>query len=152
MAIERILLAVSSEEDERIEKIGGFAADVAGPTGADVTLAHVFDREGYKEVREQLEFDRFDEVTPDVVAKRSVTVRDLTALLDEANVEYDIRGRTTDSGAVGEEIVGLAEEIDADLVVVGGRKRSPTGKAVFGSTAQEVMLEAPCPVTFVRNE
>jgi hypothetical protein len=39
MAIERILLAVSSEEDERIEKIGGFAADVAGPTGAEVTLA-----------------------------------------------------------------------------------------------------------------
>ena len=152
MAIERILLAVSSEENERIEKIGGFAADVAGPTGADVTLAHVFDREGYKEVRERLEFDRFDEVTPDVVAKRSVTVRDLTALLDEADVAYDIRGRTTDSGAVGEEIVGLAEEGDADLVVVGGRKRSPTGKAVFGSTAQEVMLEAPCPVTFVRNE
>ncbi|PSP66736.1 universal stress protein, partial [Halobacteriales archaeon QH_6_68_27] len=48
--------------------------------------------------------------------------------------------------------VGLAAETDADLVVVGGRKRSPAGKAVFGSTAQEVMLESPCPVTFVRNE
>ena len=152
MAIETILLAVSSEEDERIEKIGGFAADVAGPTGAVVTLAHVFTSGGYEDVRERLEFEPDDEVTPDIVARRSVAVRDLSSLLDEADIDYVVRGRTVDSGEVGEGIVDLAEEIDADLVVVGGRKRSPTGKAVFGSTAQEVMLEAPCPVTFVRDE
>jgi len=46
----------------------------------------------------------------------------------------------------------LAAEVDADLVVVSGRKRTPTGKAVFGSTAQTVLLDAPCPVTFVRVE
>ena len=152
MAIETILLAVSSEEEERIEKIGGFAADVAGPTGATVTLAHVFTNDGYDSVKERLEFDPDDDVSPDTVARRSVAVRELTSLLDDADVDYAIRGRTVDSGAVGEGIVDLAEDIDADLVVVGGRKRSPTGKAVFGSTAQEVMLEAPCPVTFVRNE
>jgi nucleotide-binding universal stress UspA family protein len=152
MAIETILLAVSSEEEERIEKIGGFAADVAGPTGATVTLAHVFTDDGYDSVKERLEFDPDDNVSPDTVARRSVAVRDLTSLLDDADVDYAVRGRTVDSGAVGEGIVTLAEDIDADLVVVGGRKRSPTGKAVFGSTAQEVMLEAPCPVTFVRNE
>lgn len=152
MAIERILLAVSSEEDERIEKIGGFAADVAGPTGAEVTLAHVFTSDSYADLKEQLEFDRGEDVSVDAVAKRSVTVRDLTSMLDEADVDYAVRGRTADSGEVGEGIVDLAEDVDADVVVVGGRKRSPTGKAVFGSTAQEVMLEAPCPVTFVRNE
>jgi len=152
MAIETILLAVSSEEEERIEKIGGFAADVAGPTGATVTLAHVFDTSSYDDVKERLEFGPNDEVSPDKVAKRSVAVRDLSKLLKEADVEHQVRGRTADPGGVGEGIVDLAEEIDADLVLVGGRKRSPTGKAVFGSTAQEVMLESPCPVTFVRNE
>jgi nucleotide-binding universal stress UspA family protein len=48
-------------------------------------------------------------------------------------------------------VVALAEELDADLVIVGGRTRSPAGKAVFGSTAQEILLESPCPVTFVRG-
>ncbi len=152
MAIDRILLAVSSEEDERIEKIGGFAADVAEPTDAEVTLSHVFTSDSYDDVTERLEFEPGDNVSADDVARRSVAVRDLSSVLDDADVDYGIRGRTVDPGTVGDGIVDLAEETDADLVVVGGRKRSPTGKAVFGSTAQEVMLESPCPVTFVRNE
>jgi len=152
MAIETILLAVSSEEEERVEAIGGFAADVAGPTGATVTLAHVFNTDSYDDVKERLEFGRNEDVSPDRVASRSVAVRELSSLLDDAGVDYAVRGRTADPGAVGEGVVDLSEEIDADLVIVGGRKRSPTGKAVFGSTAQEVMLNAPCPVTFVRNE
>jgi len=58
-------------------------------------------------------------------------------------------------GALGDRadrIVREAGDWSADLVVVGGRKRSPAGKAVFGSVAQEVMMNAPCPVTFVRDE
>jgi nucleotide-binding universal stress UspA family protein len=46
----------------------------------------------------------------------------------------------------------VARDVDADMVVTGGRKRSPAGKAVFGSTAQKVLMNAPCPVTFVRSE
>jgi nucleotide-binding universal stress UspA family protein len=152
MAIETILLAVSPEEDERIERIGEFAADVAGPAGAAVTMVQVYTGDGYADRREKLEFQPDDEVSPDTVAGRSVTVQNLESTLDEHDVPYSVRGRTVDGGSIGEAIVGVAEEIDADLVVVGGRRRSPTGKAVFGSTAQDVMLDAPCPVTFVRNE
>jgi nucleotide-binding universal stress UspA family protein len=43
-------------------------------------------------------------------------------------------------------------EVDADLVVVGARKRTPVGKAVFGSVTQSVVLDSPVPVTVVRTE
>ncbi len=46
-------------------------------------------------------------------------------------------------------IVELADEFDADQIVMGSRKRSPTGKAVFGSVSQQVLLEADDPVTVV---
>jgi nucleotide-binding universal stress UspA family protein len=44
----------------------------------------------------------------------------------------------------------IADEVDADMIVLGGRGRSPARKALFGSTTQEVLLGSPCPVTFVR--
>lgn len=40
-------------------------------------------------------------------------------------------------------------ELDSALVV--GRKRSPTGKAVFGSITQDVLLNSPRPVRSVRR-
>ncbi|OYR69650.1 universal stress protein UspA, partial [Halorubrum sp. E3] len=42
-----------------------------------------------------------------------------------------------------------AEEQDARYVVIGGRQRSPTGKALFGSVTQDVMFESPAPVVNV---
>jgi nucleotide-binding universal stress UspA family protein len=49
-----------------------------------------------------------------------------------------------------EDIVAVATEQQADLVVIGIRRRSPVGKLVLGSNAQDVLLQAPCPVLAVK--
>ncbi|SEP03894.1 Nucleotide-binding universal stress protein, UspA family [Halogranum amylolyticum] len=53
---------------------------------------------------------------------------------------------------VAEAILDLTADIEADAIVMGGRKRSPTGKALFGSVTQSVILDATVPVTVVGVE
>ncbi|PSP56353.1 universal stress protein [Halobacteriales archaeon QS_1_67_19] len=149
MALETILLAVGPGDADRTEELAEAVIQVAEPTGARVVLAHVFTDEEFDGVVSQLDYDPAGDIDPDEVASRHATVRELTRSFDDTDVEYTVRGRV---GPHGESIVELAKEVAADRVVVGGRKRSPTGKAVFGSTAQEVMLSAPAPVTFVRSD
>jgi nucleotide-binding universal stress UspA family protein len=50
----------------------------------------------------------------------------------------------------GEDLVQLAKENEIDQIMIGIRRRSKVGKLVFGSTAQYVILEAPCPVVAVK--
>ena len=50
----------------------------------------------------------------------------------------------------GEDLVQFAEENEVDEIVIGIKRRSKVGKFLFGSTAQYVILEAPCPVLTVK--
>jgi nucleotide-binding universal stress UspA family protein len=50
----------------------------------------------------------------------------------------------------GEDLVDLAKDYNVDEIIIGVRRRSKVGKLVFGSTAQYVILEAPCPVLSVK--
>jgi nucleotide-binding universal stress UspA family protein len=50
----------------------------------------------------------------------------------------------------GEDMVQYAKTNNVDQIVVGVKRRSKVGKFVFGSNAQYVILEAPCPVLTVK--
>ena len=50
----------------------------------------------------------------------------------------------------GEDLVQYAEENQIDEIFIGARRRSKVGKLIFGSTAQFVILNAPCPVVTVK--
>ncbi|WP_096390227.1 universal stress protein [Halopenitus persicus] len=147
MALETLLLAVGPSDDDRVDELVSTTTDIAGPADATVTIAHVFTDDEYDTVLDRLEIPGVPD--PDGVARRATIVRELEQRLADAGIATDVRGSV---GNHGEQIVELARDEGADLIVVGGRKRSPTGKAVFGSTAQEVILNAPSPVTFVRGD
>ncbi|MCK6209319.1 universal stress protein [Georgenia sp. EYE_87] len=83
---------------------------------------------------------------PSQLEAEADAVRDL---LDDADIAYDIR-QLRRSDDVAQSLVATAEEVGAELIVIGLRRRSPVGKLVLGSNAQRILLDAPCPVLAVK--
>jgi nucleotide-binding universal stress UspA family protein len=77
-------------------------------------------------------------------------LRDLDERLTAAGVGHRVHQAV--GVDVGEEIVRVAEENHAELVVIGVRPRTPVGKVLMGSVAQVVIMGAPCPVLTVRPD
>lgn len=69
--------------------------------------------------------------------------------LDAAAVTYEVHQRLR-VVSPAEELLSAASERDASAIVIGLRHRSRVGKALFGSIAQTVLLEATCPVIAVK--
>ena len=51
----------------------------------------------------------------------------------------------------GEDLVNFAEQHDIDQIFIGVEKKSRTQKILLGSTAQYIILKAPCPVVSVNR-
>ncbi|MGD9955703.1 MAG: universal stress protein [Candidatus Nanopelagicales bacterium] len=73
----------------------------------------------------------------------------LHSRLHEIGVEHEVRQLVRGSDPA-EDLVAVAEEVDADLIVIGLRRRTPVGKLILGSNSQQVLLEASCPVLAVK--
>ena len=69
--------------------------------------------------------------------------------LDDSGVVYEIEQEVRGREAA-EEVVDAAARLNASLLVIGMRRRSPTGKLITGSSAQRILLDAPCPVLAVK--
>jgi nucleotide-binding universal stress UspA family protein len=89
------------------------------------------------------------------------------ALVDEEFLQGDaLRALTEELGATGvpcelrqpvrgrdvaDELAEVTRETDAELLVIGIRRRSPVGKLLMGSAAQRILLDVDCPVLAVKD-
>jgi len=55
-----------------------------------------------------------------------------------------------DDRDLAEQVIDASYEDDVEAVVVGVRRRSPVGKMLLGGAAQQIVLEAHCPVVVVK--
>lgn len=71
--------------------------------------------------------------------------------LDAAGIKHTMRSLARGNDPV-EDIMAVAEEVDASLIVIGLRRRTPVGKLLLGSHAQRILLDAVCPVLAVKAD
>lgn len=99
----------------------------------------------------------YEQVTPpvgDVPERYRNAEERLEALRGEFAAEgIDVVTRSQIGVAtVSSRLLQVAEDEAVDLIVIGLRRRTPVGKLVLGSTAQEVLLGAGCPVLAVKRD
>ncbi|MDT3437026.1 universal stress protein [Haloarcula sp. 1CSR25-25] len=79
----------------------------------------------------------FEENPEGASVDQVASVRRAREVLEDAGVEVTLE---ESSGEPADAILRLADEQDAEMIVVAGRKRTPTGKVLFGSVTQSVIL------------
>lgn len=124
-------------------------ANVAANTESDdvsALLLHVFDEDELSSTRENI--DSSGSMTTNDLAARKSGIAAAREILREANLSVEVRGREQEK-TTADSILTVAEEAEVERLYLYGRKRSPTGKAVFGSTLQRILFNATVPVTVV---
>ena len=142
--MKRVLLAVDADEQRARRAAEGVVDAPGGPDDVAVTVLNVFEQfsaaDEAGQVRSEDLYDAED--FPDGV----LAARDL---LEAAGYDATLR---REHGDPAERIVAVAHDVDADVVALAGRKRSPAGKAIFGSVTQSVILDADRPVLVAPGE
>ena len=84
-------------------------------------------------------------------AKAEADMERIKGLLQDSGVEHDVR-QLVRGFEPAEDLISIADAADAELIVIGLRRRSPVGKLILGSNAQRILLDAKCPVLAVKAD
>lgn len=124
----QILAAIGSDEDRALEQAKAIA-NLPRSEDVSVTLFH-----------------DFTENTEGASVHQVASVRRAAEHLEDAGIEIEY---AESSGDAAEAILERADEMDADLLCLAPRGRTPTGKALFGSVTQQVILNSTRPTLVV---
>ena len=141
----KILLATDGSEEAELATKS--AVELTNSTGSELHVVYVeplpdfmkngdgtpgYDRELYEMIEEEAR---------ETLRKLTWRVKAARGTVAEAHLRM---------GSVAEEIVRLADELDAGLIVVGSRRQGRIRRTLAGSVSESVFRHARCPVMVVR--
>jgi nucleotide-binding universal stress UspA family protein len=131
-----ILLATDGSEEARIAS--RMAAGIAEGTGSELHLAYVAGTGG----ADPRLYEQMRQSSQALLEEQAHKMRDAGAKITKVHLR---------SGRPEQKIVELAEELEAGLVVMGGRGLGGVKRAVMGSVSDSVVRNAHCPVLVARG-
>jgi nucleotide-binding universal stress UspA family protein len=87
----------------------------------------------------------------EIVTERAAELERLQAEARERGIELTVE-ILSERHDVAEDLIAVATQTQASVIVIGLRRRSPVGKLILGSNAQRILLDSPCPVLAVKTE
>jgi nucleotide-binding universal stress UspA family protein len=141
----RILLAIDGSEETELATRK--AVDLAYRTGSELHLVYVGQLPNF--LMKDLDTLGFDRTLYDEIERESLEVLwRLTWRVKAAG--GTVAGAHLRMGDVAEEIVNLAKDLEADLIVMGSRGRGGVRRVIEGSISDLVVRRAHCPVMVMR--
>ncbi len=124
----------------------GFIKSAEGEAALEAAIAEAKLRSGTLVVVHSLMGGGRDE---DKLPEYTTALREVDERLTAEGVDHEIR-ELVRGNSPGDDLLRFADDEGVDLIVIGVRRRSPVGKLVLGSNAQDVLLGASCPVLAVK--
>lgn len=124
----RILAAIGTDERRALEQAAAIA-DLPRDGDVEVTLFH-----------------DFTDNPSGASVHQVAAVRRAAEHLEDAGIDVEYAESSGDAAAA---ILSAADEVDADLLCLAPRGRTPAGKAIFGSVTQQVLLETGRPALVI---
>lgn len=143
-----MVIVAAVDRSERAPKIIEEAYELGDAFNEPVEVVHVLTRSKFVDLERTSVGDTGQSIPTNDVLEIAEDIAQ--EVIDESSVD-----NATPVGLLGdpaEEVVNYAADNDARYLVIAGRKRSPVGKALFGSVVQSVMLDSDVPVVSLRTE
>lgn len=126
--------------------VAGFVRSPEGQAAVDAAVEEVRRRGGRLVV---VHSSRGGPEDPNTVIEDRVALERLEAQLRDEGIDVVVRDFARGKDPA-EDLIEVAERENAALIVIGLRRRSPVGKLLLGSNAQEILLSADCAVLAVK--
>lgn len=124
--MQKILFCIDTDVERAKQQVKALTELPLDVSRTQILIYHVFRGDG-----EGLEAENLKSVSYSIDALKQ---KGFEVEIDQSN------------GEVVRNILSKAKEAEVDVICMAGRKRSPTGKALFGSVTQEIALESDLPV------
>lgn len=125
----------------------GYLKSPEGAAALDAAIAEARLRDGDLVVVHSMPGGTRDEA--DKAAAYRSELEAIEDRLTREGLRFEVR-ELVRGNSPSEDLLQFAEEERVDLIVIGVRRRSPVGKLVLGSNAQDILLRAHCPVLAVK--
>ena len=137
---DRIVLGIDGSD--HAAKATDVTAELAKAVGSEVLVVHILERIAASKGAPAADL----EIPSDAVG----LVEEAAARLKKERIKTTEKVITASSGRVAPEILSVAEEVNADLIVVGSRGLSDFSGLLVGSVSHKLIQHANCPVLVVR--